>query len=137
MEIASGVAVIGDEKFAAALATTPTAAPEVEPAPAAPIEVPVTVDKHGNIVGDPSLLPDSVRAQLETPETRAEIAALWRKNQGYDKEPLPGPRYLPVPVTGIRNLNVAGVDRRTRRKLFRKMSKSTIRSLRHEQQPQH
>jgi hypothetical protein len=97
----------------------------------------VTVDKHGNIVGDPSLLPDSVRAQLETPETRAEIAALWRKNHGYDREPLPGPRYLPVPVTGIRNLQVAGVDRATRRKLFRKMSKSTIRSLRHEQQPQH
>jgi len=100
-----------------------------------PVEVPVTVDKHGEIVGDASHLPAELLAQMSTPEAKAQIASIWRNSQYGKKEPKREPKYL---TKGERrdfaSLRPAGMDAKTfkqlRKRQFRKLTKAAIKLTR-------
>lgn len=100
-----------------------------------PVEVPVTVDKHGEIVGDASHLPAELLAQMSTPEAKAQIASIWRNSHYGKKEPKREPKYL---TKGERrdftSLRPAGMDAKTfkqlRKRQFRKLTKAAIKLTR-------
>lgn len=80
--------VIGDEAFAAALQQQP------QPDAGEPIETPtIQVDAKGNILSDTSTIDAHILEQLRSPETQAQIAAMYRRSRYGDPEP-PRGRYI-------------------------------------------
>lgn len=132
--------LIGDAEFVAQFQTVEDAPVEI---PAGVEQVPVTVDKHGEIVGDTSNIDPGILAQMSTPEAKAQIAEIWRKSKYGKKEDaaLPAPRYLNEGYRrDFKNLRPSGVSskefRQKRRKAARKLTKQAIRFMENHQHGQ-
>lgn len=120
-------------------------------------QIPITVDKNGDIVGDLTNVPQHVIDQLSTSEAKARINALWKESKYGKKEPPRPVKYITETIvdpirhglgdpkaavfqrrdfTALRMADprTAGMDARTFRRLkkkaFHKMSKAVLRNQR-------
>jgi len=125
--------LIGDPEFVSQFQTAEEAPVEI---PAGVEQIPVTVDKHGEIVGDTSNIDPGILAQMSTPEAKAQIAEIWRKSKygKKDEAQLPPPRYLNEGFRrDFKNLRPASMSakdfRKQRRRDARKLTKQAIRFM--------